>query len=41
VLHYAPTGSANQADARTRVIHEKIYRWVPVRTARASEPRFA
>jgi phytanoyl-CoA hydroxylase len=30
VLHYAPTGSINQADARTKVIHDKIYRWRPV-----------
>jgi phytanoyl-CoA hydroxylase len=30
VLHYAPTGSVNLADAKSQTIHEKIYRWVAV-----------
>jgi phytanoyl-CoA hydroxylase len=30
VLHYAPTGSVNLADAKTQAIHDKIYRWIPV-----------
>ncbi len=30
VLHYAATDSVNLADAKTKAIHDKIYRWVPV-----------
>jgi phytanoyl-CoA hydroxylase len=37
VLHYAPTGSVNQADAHMKPIHDKIYRWIPVK----SEPELA
>jgi phytanoyl-CoA hydroxylase len=33
VLHYAPTGSINLADARAQAIHNKIYRWIPVEKA--------
>jgi hypothetical protein len=30
VLHYAPTDTKNLADPKLRVIHDKIYRWIPV-----------
>jgi phytanoyl-CoA hydroxylase len=35
VLHYAATGSVNLADAKSKAIHEKIYRWIPVHKAGA------
>jgi phytanoyl-CoA hydroxylase len=38
VLHYAPTGSINQADARQKSIHDKIFRWLPVKSVQAPEP---
>jgi phytanoyl-CoA hydroxylase len=32
VLHYAPTGTVNLADAKTQAIHKHIYHWREVRT---------
>jgi phytanoyl-CoA hydroxylase len=41
VLHYAPSGSVNLADAKMQAIHDKIYRWIPVNKASAPTPALA